>query len=184
MDDLGRLRGIQQSELELMRSWRNAPGVRANMYTRHEISPEEHMAWWERTSGRQDRQYFMYERDGVPMGIVGLTDIDLVNGNCSWAFYADANAARGTGSRMEYLALEHVFGALCLRKLHCEVLAFNVSVIALHQKFGFQIEGKFREHHVVDGENVDILRLGLLAPEWTAKREEMYRKLTRTNRAQ
>jgi len=184
MTDLGHLRDIRESELDLMLSWRNAPSVRANMYTRHEISAAEHQAWWQRTAQRDDRRYFMYERDGVPSGIVGFTAIDHVNGNCSWAFYAATDAARGTGSRMEYLALEHVFETMGLRKLYCEVLAFNAAVITLHRKFGFQVEGRFREHHAADGEHVDIFRLGLLAPEWAVRRQEMLGKLTRTNRTQ
>lgn len=79
---------------------------------------------------------------------------------------------------MEFLALEHVFKSLKLHKLHCEVLAFNTPVIKLHQKFGFQIEGIFRQQHYLDGEYVDIYRLGLLEREWGLKRDEMQNKLT------
>lgn len=178
MPSIGTLRPIATSELELMRSWRNAPGVRANMYTRHEISADEHRAWWERTQQRLDQQYFMYEFSGKPVGIVGFTAIDHVNGNCSWAFYAAPDAVKGTGSRMEVLALDHAFCDLKLHKLYCEVLSFNTPVIKLHQKFGFQLEGIFREHHRGDDAFVDIYRLGLLSTEWLAKRAEMITKLT------
>ncbi len=177
MDEIGRLRQIRQDELDLMRSWRNEPEVRANMYTRHVISREEHLAWWGRTSSRSDQVYFMYERVGVPMGVIGFTQIDSANANSSWAFYAAPDAARGTGSRMEYLALEHAFSQMSLHKLHCEVLAFNAPVVALHQKFGFAIEGRLREHHDLDGDYVDIIRLGILASEWAGTREEMYNKI-------
>lgn len=179
MDNLGTLRHIRTAELELMRSWRNAPEVRANMYTRHEISLEEHLAWWEKTSQRDDQTYFMYEHEGSPRGIVGITAIDRVNSNCSWAFYAAPHAPRGTGSRMEFLALEHVFGQLKLHKLHCEVLAFNEPVIKLHQKFGFNVEGVFKEHHLNGTAYVDIFRLGLLDREWASQRDVILQKLTR-----
>jgi UDP-4-amino-4,6-dideoxy-N-acetyl-beta-L-altrosamine N-acetyltransferase len=179
MNALGHLREIKDSELDLMRSWRNAPNVRANMYTRHEISSEEHLAWWNRTRQRADQQYFMYGKNTVPLGIVGFSAIDLINSNCSWAFYAAPDAPRGTGSRMEWLALEHVFGTLRLHKLHCEVLAFNAAVVALHEKFGFMIEGRLRQQHRIDAEYVDIIRMGLLASEWASKRETMLNKLVR-----
>lgn len=182
MNTLGQLRTIRDDELELMRSWRNAPAVRANMYTRHEISSSEHLAWWARTSQREDQRYFMYEKENKPLGIVGFTLIDLTNANCSWAFYAAPDAPKGTGSRMEFLALEHVFNTMGLHKLYCEVLAFNAPVIKLHQKFGFQIEGVFRQHHHVEKEYVDIYRLGLLTHEWAIKRNEMHSKLTENNR--
>lgn len=120
----------------------------------------------------------MYERDGSALGIVGFMLIDGASANCSWAFYAAPNAPRGTGSQMEFLALEHVFSSLELHKLHCEVLAFNTPVIKLHQKFGFQVEGIFRQQHRIDSDYIDIYRLGLLASEWANKREEMLTKLT------
>lgn len=183
MSDIGILRRIDNSEVELMRAWRNAPGVRENMYTTHIISEEEHRAWWDRLATRKDQQYFMYEYTGVPSGIVGFTAIDLKSKNCSWAFYAAPEAPKGTGSRMEFLALDHAFNELKLCKIHCEVLAFNKPVIKLHEKFGFQVEGVFRQHHLTAEGYVDIFRLGMLAEEWAAKRDELQEKITFTNRA-
>lgn len=174
---LGCLRAIKPEELDLMRSWRNAPGVRANMYTRHEISLAEHLAWWERIQTRSDQQYFMYEHQGTPFGIVAYNGVDETNQNSSWAFYASPEAPKGTGSRMEYLALEHAFRGKLLHKLYCEVLAFNTPVIRLHEKFGFKIEGILREQHKIADAFVDIYRLGILAPEWAQKREQMLSKL-------
>ena len=64
---LGCLRAIKPEELELMLSWRNAPSVRANMYTRHEIRLAEHRAWWERIQTCADQQYFMYAYQGAAL---------------------------------------------------------------------------------------------------------------------
>ena len=174
---LGKLRSIDASELELMLSWRNAPNVRANMYTRHEIPLSEHLKWWDRIQSRDDQKYFMYELQGSPLGIVAFTGIEISSQNSSWAFYAAPEAPRGTGSRMEFLALEYAFNQLKLHKLYCEVLAFNSAVINLHQKFGFKVEGIFREQHMHDSAFVDIYRLGILATEWSAQREHMAQKL-------
>lgn len=177
VSDFGKLRDIATDELELMRAWRNAPAVRANMYTRHEISQEEHLAWWAHISGRNDQQYFMYELAGVPSGIVAFTGIDKGRRNSSWAFYSAPNAAKGTGSKMEYLALEQAFEELHLHKLCCEVLAFNSAVIKLHQRFGFLVEGVLRDQHLVDGNFVDVYRLGILSHEWAALRLSMAEKI-------
>lgn len=174
---LGCLRAIKPEELELMLSWRNAPSVRVNMYTRHEISLSEHLAWWERTQTRADQQYFMYEHQSTPFGIVYFNEIDGTNQNSSWGFYASPAALKGTGSRMEYLALEHAFSGIQLHKLCCEVFAFNTPVIRLHEKFGFKVEGILREQHKIDDTFVDIYRLGMLASEWATKRDQMLSKL-------
>lgn len=174
---IGILRAIKPEELELMLSWRNAPSVRSNMYTRHEISLAEHLAWWDRIQSRSDQQYFMYEYGSLPSGIVAFNEIDAANQNSSWAFYSSPQAPKGTGSRMEFLALEHAFNQIRLHKLCCEVLAFNMPVVRLHEKFGFKIEGILREQHRTENAFVDIYQLGILASEWAAKRDEMLSKL-------
>ncbi|WP_238348334.1 UDP-2,4-diacetamido-2,4,6-trideoxy-beta-L-altropyranose hydrolase [Pseudomonas sp. RW10S2] len=182
MRALGTLRSIQDDELELMLAWRNAPSVRSNMYTRHVISLEEHLAWWQRARLRADQQYLMYEFNGVPCGIVGFTDIDDSNSTASWAFYADPEAPKGTGSRMEFLALEHAFDVRRLHKLSCEVLAFNSGVVRLHQKFAFTVEGVLRQQHRVNDEWVDIVCLGLLREEWASHRPSMLEKMNKITR--
>jgi UDP-4-amino-4,6-dideoxy-N-acetyl-beta-L-altrosamine N-acetyltransferase len=177
MNQLGTLRSIADDELELMRSWRNEPAVRANMYTRHEISREEHLTWWGKTKERVDQKYFMYELAGEPIGIAAFSAIDIENQNSAWAFYASPSAPRGSGSKMEYLMLEHAFGTLKLHKLYCEVLAFNSAVIKLHQKFAFKVEGIFRGQHKINDDFTDIYRLGIFAGEWQEHRQAMHDKL-------
>ncbi|HQS02503.1 MAG: UDP-4-amino-4,6-dideoxy-N-acetyl-beta-L-altrosamine N-acetyltransferase [Halothiobacillus sp. 24-54-40] len=183
MNDFGRLRRIEDSELALMLSWRNAPSVRLNMYTRHEISMDEHLAWWERLRNQSDQNYLMYEKAGKPLGIVAFNNIDLDNRHAFWAFYASPDAPRGVGSFMELLALDYAFDQLNLHKLSCEVFAFNTGVIKLHQKFGFTVEGVFRSHHLVDGAFVEVYRLGVLEDEWLQNRNPLLGKIERIKRS-
>jgi UDP-4-amino-4,6-dideoxy-N-acetyl-beta-L-altrosamine N-acetyltransferase len=177
LEQIGLLRTIAEDEIELMRVWRNAPSVRANMYTRHEISVDEHQNWWSRIRLQNDQCYLMYELAGKQHGIVAFTNINEANKNSSWAFYASPNAPKGTGSKMEFLALDYAFSLLSLHKLQCEVLAFNTKVITLHQKFGFKIEGVFREQHLVEDVFTDIYRLSLFASEWAVHRSQMDAKI-------
>jgi UDP-4-amino-4,6-dideoxy-N-acetyl-beta-L-altrosamine N-acetyltransferase len=174
---LGELRLVKPDELELMLSWRNAPNVRANMYNRHEISLTEHLAWWVGVRGRTDQRYFMYVSNKEPLGIVAFNSLDMVSQNSSWAFYASPAATKGTGSKMEFLALDYAFKELKLHKLYCEVLDFNTPVIRLHEKFGFKIEGVLREQHRYENQYVAIYRLGMLATEWDVNRDALLAKL-------
>ena len=184
MENIRVLRPIRDDELETMLAWRNAPSIRLNMYTQHEISIEEHMSWWKKVKQRKDQQYFMYEMTGLAMGIVGFNDIDTNNQHSFWAFYASPEAPRGVGSNMEFLALEYAFNTLKLHKLSCEVLAFNENVIKLHKKFGFEVEGIFRKHHKLEDKFVDVYRLGMLASEWHEQRPSMQAKIDKLNRRQ
>ncbi|WP_331376783.1 UDP-4-amino-4,6-dideoxy-N-acetyl-beta-L-altrosamine N-acetyltransferase [Sinorhizobium chiapasense] len=169
----GCLRRATDDDITIMRMWRNIPAVREKMYTWHEISEEEHQRWWARTRSADNHRYFIYEHRRVPLGVVSFNNIDQENRNASWAFYASPDAERGTGSRMEFLALDYAFFDLNLHKLFCEVLDFNAAVIKLHKKFGFVEEGIFRQQYLRDGKYYNIHRLGMLANEWASKRNDM-----------
>ncbi|MGY6037513.1 UDP-4-amino-4,6-dideoxy-N-acetyl-beta-L-altrosamine N-acetyltransferase [Aeromonas sp. AE23HZ002T15] len=178
MGTLGILRDIKEEELDLMLSWRNEPKVRRNMYTQHVISPEEHYSWWVSMQDRKDQIYYMYEYEEQPCGIAAFNNLDLKNENSAWAFYSSPSAPKGTGTRMEYLMLEQAFITLNLYKLYCEVLSFNKSVISLHQKFGFEVEGIFREQHIIDCKYIDIHRLAIFKNQWEHNRTELLDKIT------
>lgn len=139
----------------------------------------EHLEWWDSLRGRSDRRYLMYECSGVPLGIVGFSDLGGGDAIGTWAFYAAPESPKGTGSKMEFLALDLAFGELALHKLRCEVLQFNSAVLKLHQKFGFSIEGVLREQHLVEGNRVGIVLLGMLSAEWKEKRPAMQDKLVK-----
>jgi len=148
-----------------------------NMYTRHEISFCEHFSWWSRVRDSLSEKYLMYEVRGQRLGVVGFNKIDHLSKNAFWAFYASPAAPKGTGSSMEFLALDYAFSELQLYKLSCEVLAFNLSVIKLHKRFGFSTEGNFRDHHLYDKAYVDVVRLGILRREWLEVRDSIFEKL-------
>jgi UDP-4-amino-4,6-dideoxy-N-acetyl-beta-L-altrosamine N-acetyltransferase len=182
MKSMGLLRAIAEEEVGLMLAWRNTPSVRANMYTQHEIGEEEHRRWWGDVSKSKNQSYFMYEFHGMPRGVVSFSLIDAFNQNAFWAFYAAPDSEKGTGARMEYLALGYAFRELSLHKLQCEVLAFNSAVIKMHMKFGFKSEGVFREQQKIGDSFVSVHRLGLLRSEWLEAQPKMEAKISALNR--
>jgi UDP-4-amino-4,6-dideoxy-N-acetyl-beta-L-altrosamine N-acetyltransferase len=171
------LRPLLESDLELVLRWRNAPAVRHHMYTTHEISAEEHRAWFNGLAGDPTRSWFIYEEKDVPQGVVNFSEFKPRHGTAFWGFYAGENAPAGIGRRMEFTALEHAFSTMGLRKLNCEVLAFNTAVLNLHLKFGFVQEGVFREHLLHEGTATDVVRLAIFAPTWQATREKHLARL-------
>jgi UDP-4-amino-4,6-dideoxy-N-acetyl-beta-L-altrosamine N-acetyltransferase len=174
---LHRLYPLETSHLEIILEWRNAPSVKENMYTQNIITLEQHRSWWEKTRRKADVQYFLYKNGDVPFGVVAFTEIDKHQGHASWAFYADPNAPKGTGSWMEVLALDFALIETGLNKLHCEVLSYNVGVINKHKKFGFKIEGVFVDQFKGDNGYADIVRLAIFASAWRKKRNEILENL-------
>jgi UDP-4-amino-4,6-dideoxy-N-acetyl-beta-L-altrosamine N-acetyltransferase len=176
-DTLGQLRPVTDRDLPMILAWRNAPEVRRNSYTQEIIPLARHLAWWEALRHDPVREGFIFERGGAPQGVVIFTDIDPRNRRASWAFYAAPDAPRGTGKRMEYLALDHAFGARELGKLCCEVLAFNTPVLGLHKAFGFRQEGLLRAHRQINGQMEDVVLLAIFASDWAARGPVKLREL-------
>ncbi|QVL50172.1 MAG: UDP-4-amino-4,6-dideoxy-N-acetyl-beta-L-altrosamine N-acetyltransferase [Thiocapsa sp.] len=165
---------LTETDLDLILPWRNAPAVRRNMYTHHEIAPAEHRAWFQRLQQDPGARWYLY-RDAAdtPQGVVYFTAISPEQGTASWGFYARPDAPPGTGTRILYEALMLAFGELSLHKLNGEVLATNVTSVNLHKKVGFTQEGLFRDQHFDGTQYIDVVRLGLLVAEWEQHRDRL-----------
>ena len=173
------LRDADGSDRDRLFAWRNLPDVRRWMYTDHEITREEHDAWFDAMLGDTTRKYWIINLDGMPVGVANLAEINLAHSRSSWAFYLGdkRTRGRGVGAATELLVLEYVFRELGLDRLYCEVLANNLDVIGLHQSFGFVEEGRLRNHITKAGEQIDVVLLGLLANEWELRRNDSLSRL-------
>lgn len=160
------LRKMQDSDLQFVLEWRNHDDVRKNMYTCDEITFSEHQQWWAREKSNLATHLLIAEIEGVPAGVVIFTKYTGIEGTASWAFYSGDNKIRGVGSLMEVAALKYAFEKLKIRRLECEVLAFNYPVVLFHRKFGFKVEGVKRSAYERQGEFFDIYSLAILEKEW------------------
>ncbi|MBD2680432.1 MULTISPECIES: UDP-4-amino-4,6-dideoxy-N-acetyl-beta-L-altrosamine N-acetyltransferase [Nostoc] len=169
-----RLRPLQESDLEQLLEWRNSDRIRANMYSDHIITMDEHRKWFENNSKNESVIYKIFEFQERPVGVANVVQIDTHNEKCSWAFYlGDTNVPRGSGAVMEFIFLEYIFEVLKIRKLCCEVFAFNVSTIKLHKKFGFIEEGCFKRHILKNDKYEDVVSMALFSDEWIIKKSQI-----------
>jgi len=172
------LRPVEESDLELMLTWRNALTVRRAMFTQHEISWDEHQAWFRRVQTDESKQWFLYlNHNNVASGVVYFTDFDAPQRIAFWGFYASPDTTPGTGLRMSLDAIEKAFNELGLEKLNADVLVTNSRSIDMHKKVGFSQEGCFREHFFDGEKRVDVIRLGMLSSEWPKNRVSLYSRI-------
>lgn len=174
------LRPLLEADLSLVLGWRNAPEVRRNMYSTHEITEAEHRAWFARLKDDSQSRWFVHEDVADrPDGVVYFTQLQLGTGSAFWGFYVAPNAPPGTGTSLGMDTLDKAFLDLNLHKLNAEAIASNRASLRFHKKLGFQQEGLFRDFHF-DGEHyVDVVRLGILASEWAEKRKEIQPRIAR-----
>ncbi len=167
-----RLRRVAAQDRERLHAWRNLPEVAAWMYSDHEIPADEHARWFAAAMADLARRYWIIEMNGQPVGLANLADISLAHRKCAWAYYlADpVTRGRGVGSFVEFCVIDHVFVALGLNKLTCEVLIENEAVWKLHESFGFTREALFRAHVWKQGVPRDVVGMGMLAADWARQR--------------
>lgn len=174
------LRPLETRDSERLLAWRNQPEIARWMYSDHVITPQEHDRWFAAALADARRRYWVIEADGHPVGLANLYDLAPEHSRTSWAYYlADPSTrGQGIGAFVEYWVIEHVFGALGLEKLWCEVLIGNEGVWRLHEGFGFQREALLRRHVRKGGELSDVVGLGLLKSDWAATRAASRERLT------
>ncbi|HIF88532.1 MAG TPA: UDP-4-amino-4,6-dideoxy-N-acetyl-beta-L-altrosamine N-acetyltransferase [Candidatus Thioglobus sp.] len=163
------LRKIELSDLPTIRDWRNHQAINRYMFTQHEVTKKEHLAWFEASRENKLCSLFVYESESGIQGFLQLEKKSKESCVYEWGFYISPEAARGLGTKMAKLAFNKVFVDLSGSKLFGEVLSFNLPSIRFHQKLGFYQEGLLRQHHLVNGQYHDVYCFGLLESEWLEK---------------
>lgn len=161
------LRPATDADADAIRDWRNQEPNRAVSVYNHEITPEEHAAWWAKASADPTRRVLIYERAGTPSGVVNFFDLalDREPRAASWGFFLDAE---GLAARSETLpawievmreATRYAFEDLRLDDLHGEVLEHNTVVRQMNRRFRF-VEGRPVQREA-DGRTVVVIPISL-----------------------
>ena len=146
------LRPATDADQENVRTWRNHDEVRAVSLTQHVISPDEHAAWWANTKDNPSRRVLMYERGGVPAGVVTFFDYDAEAKTSWWGYYLDNDGLTERGEllpawiQIQREAVKYADAQLDIDTLDAEVLEVNQGVRRFNKRNGFvEMETETRE---------------------------------------
>jgi RimJ/RimL family protein N-acetyltransferase len=163
------LRRAEDDDREMVRRWRNHPQVRRASIMTHEIGVDEHAAWWDAVSRDPTRWILIYERVGVPSGVVTIAADGPDQGSATWGFYLDTDGLEQRGEllpawlELERDAISYAFDTLGLQCLGGETLSWNTPVIQLHQRLGFRITRTYSKD--VDGVPQEVVWTELRAAD-------------------
>jgi UDP-4-amino-4,6-dideoxy-N-acetyl-beta-L-altrosamine N-acetyltransferase len=161
------MREADESDVEIIRGWRNHPKTRgASIYTAF-ITPEGHAQWWAKVQSDPSRRVLIFRYRGHDCGVVTFNDHDEVAGTAEWGFFLDVDGLEARGEllaarmELEKASVAYAFDDMKLTSVGGRTLAWNKQVIALHRRFGF-VEVPARQYTTeIDG--VDQLVI------WTEK---------------
>ncbi|MEA5153654.1 GNAT family N-acetyltransferase [Raineyella sp.] len=141
------LRPATDEDRERVRVWRNHPDVRAVSLTQHEIGPAEHAAWWTRVQADPTRAVLIYERGGIPAGVVSLWDLDWAAGSVWWGYYLDNAGLTARGEllpawiQIQRDAVKYIDAlrdqGRAITVMEAEVLDANEGVRSFNRRQGF-----------------------------------------------
>ncbi|MEV4267591.1 GNAT family N-acetyltransferase [Kribbella sp. NPDC049584] len=157
------LRTATEADVDTIRRLRNQQANRDVSITSHEISADEHAAWWAKTSNDPSRRVLIYERDGATAGVVNFFDLEGTSG--AWGFFLDADGLAERGETLpawiEVMreAAAYAFDELGLDVLTGEVLEHNAVVRQMNRRFRF-VEGT-PELRYADGRELTVIPISL-----------------------
>ena len=150
------------------REWRN--DYRVYRYCRQNdlLSDQDHLDW--RVGYPKDgktRMYSVCTLTEKPLGVAGLTSIDLINRRAEFSLYLDPKQ-RGCGHAKNGLMtlLSHAFSNLGLYSVWGEVFDYNATARTLFEKLGFKHDGTRRGFYFREGDFINAHIVSMLVTEW------------------
>ena len=127
------LRRASIADGHLLYGWRADPVTRAASHQTGPLDPATHLAWLASSLTRPEREIYIAESDGVPVGTVRV-DRAPDAAEISWTVAPDARG-RGLGSRMVAMAAASIPGAI-----RAEIKPDNRASIRIAAAAGMQLE--------------------------------------------
>ena len=125
---------LDTQQLTTVLAWRNHSDIRRWMLSDDEISLENHLHFVESLKNRADKRYFLVQREGESIGVIGFTDI--TQNSAEIGIYANPQM-RGVGEALMNALIEYGFTTLGVTMLIASVCADNERAKHLYEKFDF-----------------------------------------------
>jgi RimJ/RimL family protein N-acetyltransferase len=162
------LRKFTASDIPNKVRWINDESNNTYLHYELPLEIEKTQRWFETIKNRTDRYDAVIEADSIPVGLIGLLNIDSVNLKAE--YYITLGEASYKRKGISYVAsqqlLKYGFEVLGINKIYLNVDAENIAACNLYEKLGFRCEGIFKEDILHRGKMIDRKRYAILKKEW------------------
>lgn len=161
-----RLDTITSEHFDLLRAWRNSPEI-FQWCRQNDLLTEAKHASWMHNHPKDDRikMYIIKNIMKEPVGVCGLTDIDLVNQRAEFSLYIGPEFHKsGYGRDALKLLLFHSFRAYPLNIIWGESFDGNPA-IKMFESIGFKREGIRRDFYYRNGFHIDAILFSIKKDE-------------------
>ena len=133
---------LTESDLELVRTWRNQADVAESMFYQEEISPEMQQNWF--NSLDESSLYLVIEKEGVKIGVINVKDINWrTRVGEAGIFIGDSKYRHSTVPLQAVFALmDAFFFEFNFAKLNAQVRRENDDAIDFNIQLGYRVDSK------------------------------------------
>ena len=171
------LRAMEPEDMELYRDMINDPDVSGMVIGwSFPVSKKEQIDWYNRVVGDVNKRFTICMIDtNQPVGMVTLTNIDLVNRSAFHGIKLHPLCPRGQGIGTDAVMalMEYAFNQLNLNRLDGEWFLYNNASKRLYEKCGWHEEGIKKEAIYRNGKYHDLAIAGILKQEFLEAKKRL-----------
>lgn len=138
---------LTQTDIELVRSWRNAPEIAANMEYAKYITADEQLIWFNQLNPGYNF-YFIIKQQNQKIGLIHLNQLNQEELTAHAGLFIAKKNYTGTGVALgaSLLLLTFAFNVLNLRKVYAKVKLTNAEAITYNIGLGFVFYKHLNNH--------------------------------------
>lgn len=170
-----RLRAIEPGDWEIHYEWdQDSEAARSVDHVWFPNSAERARKWAQEQAAKDPQgDHFQFQIETLAGEHVGTINSQHCDPRCGTFSYGIAVMAKhqrkGYASEAILLVLRNFFLERRYQKVTPHVYSFNEASIRLHERLGFQLEGRLRRMVYTNGQFYDLLYYGMTAEEFTEK---------------
>lgn len=162
------IRKFERTDIPKKVEWVNNPENNQFLHYDIPICVEKTEKWFDSHLGENTRYDAVIEADGIPVGTIGLLEIDRKNSKAEYYIAMGETAFKGKGVAKEAsrLILEYAFQTLGLNRIYLFTEVENETAQKLFERVGFVREGILRQDIISHCRYVDRIAYGFLREDW------------------
>lgn len=141
---------MTESDLELVRTWRNQADVASYMFVTTEITTEEHRNWFKSLSTND--VYLIIQVKGKPIGVINVKQIDWNERTGEAGIFIGEQSFRNSPIAMQaiFALMDAFFLDFQFKTLKATVKSTNANAIDFNQDLGYHVVAE-------NGEQINML---------------------------